>query len=69
MVQKAFPKAEITFKPHLSRQAIVDSWPANVDDSAARKDWAWLPDYNADRSFSEYLIPAIQKRYSKESVH
>ena len=68
VVQRAFPKAEITFNPHLSRQAIVDSWPADVDDTAARKDWAWLPDYNADRAFAEYLIPAIQKRYSKETV-
>ena len=32
----AFPGASVTFAPHLKRQAIVDSWPADVDDSAAR---------------------------------
>jgi nucleoside-diphosphate-sugar epimerase len=64
IVIKAFPKAQITFKPHPSRQAIVDSWPADVDDSAARKDWGWAPEYDKERAFNEYLIPAIKERYS-----
>ncbi len=63
IVQKAFPGSEITFEPHQSRQAIVDSWPAYVDDSAARRDWGWQPDYDQVRSFEEYLIPAIRERY------
>jgi nucleoside-diphosphate-sugar epimerase len=61
----AFPKAEVDFVPHASRQWIVDSWPADVDDSAARQDWGWQPDYNQARAFSEYLIPAIKQRYSE----
>lgn len=63
IVKQAFPKSEITFEPHPSRQAIVDSWPAEVDDSAARRDWNWLPDYDQKRAFDEYLLPAIRKRY------
>ncbi|HQF61233.1 MAG TPA: NAD-dependent epimerase/dehydratase family protein [Anaerolineaceae bacterium] len=63
IVLKAFPKAEITFSPHASRQGIVDSWPGDVDDSAARQDWGWKPDYDQKRSFDEYLIPAIRERY------
>jgi len=59
----AFPQAEINFKIHESRQAIVDSWPIDVDDTPARKDWGWEPDFDMDRSFTEYLIPAIKKRY------
>src|SRR5512139_51739 len=34
-VLRAFPGAEVTWAPHLKRQQIVDSWPADVDDSAA----------------------------------
>jgi len=36
---RAFPQAKITYKIHENRQAIVDSWPVDVNDSPARKDW------------------------------
>ena len=62
-VLKSFPQADITFKPDLKRQAIVDSWPADLDDSAARRDWSWQPEYDVERSFQEYLVPNIVKRY------
>lgn len=64
ITQKAFSKANITFEPHPSRQGIVDSWPADVDDEAARKDWGWSPDYDLHRAFEEYLIPSIRQRYA-----
>jgi len=60
-----FPDADICFSPDLKRQAIVDSWPAGLDDSAARRDWSWLPEYDVDRSFNEYLVPNIRQRYQK----
>jgi len=60
---RAFPKAKINYKVHNSRQAIVDSWPLDVDDTPAREDWSWKPDYDIDRSFTDYLIPAIRNRY------
>jgi len=62
-VLKAFPKAQITFEPDRARAAIVDTWPADVDDTPARRDWNWNPDYDADRAFREYLIPNISRRY------
>ncbi len=62
-VLAAFPQVEITFQPDLKRQAIVDSWPADLDDSHARRDWCWQPDYNLERSFGEYLVPEIRRRY------
>jgi nucleoside-diphosphate-sugar epimerase len=64
VVKQTFPFADITFKPHLSRQAIVDSWPLDIDDSAARNDWGWAPDYGQERAFNEYLMPAISRRYT-----
>lgn len=60
---RAFPQAKITYKIHENRQAIVDSWPVDVDDSPARKDWGWEPEYDMERSFTDYLIPAIRERY------
>ncbi|MCE7860511.1 MAG: epimerase [Chloroflexi bacterium] len=60
---KAFPNAEITFEPNPRRQGIVDSWPEDINDSRARKDWNWKPDYDVDRFFEEYFLPEIRKRY------
>lgn len=60
---EAFPNARITFAPDAQRQGIVDSWPADIDDSAARRDWDWQPDYDIERAFKEYLIPSIRERY------
>jgi nucleoside-diphosphate-sugar epimerase len=63
VVKEAFPSAEITFKPDHRRQGIVDSWPAQLDDSAARRDWEWMPDYDQERAFKDYLIPALTQHY------
>jgi nucleoside-diphosphate-sugar epimerase len=65
IVKSAFPKADINCQPHINRQAIVDSWPEDIDDSAARKDWGWAPDYDQERAFQEYLIPAVIRHYQK----
>ncbi len=65
LVLASFPEAEISFRPDLKRQAIVDSWPADVDDDAARRDWGLAPRYDLERAFSEYLIPRIRERYHR----
>ena len=64
LVLAALPSAEITFAPDLKRQGIVDTWPADVDDSAARTEWGYSPQYDLVRCFSEYLIPTIRQRYT-----
>ena len=63
VVTGAFPEAAITWKVDPKRQGIVDSWPAAVDDSAARRDWGFAPRYDFQRAFDEYLIPGIRARY------
>ena len=62
---QAFPGAKISFEPNPRRQGIVDSWPEDVDDSLARKDWGWEPEYNEDAFFNQYFLPEIRKRYGK----
>lgn len=61
-VSTAFPEATITYKPDARRQSIVDSWPADVDDAAALRDWGFVPKYDFERAFSEYLLPNIVKK-------
>ena len=59
--QAAVERLEIV--ANLKRQQIVDSWPADLNDNDARRDWGWKPEFNIERSFNEYLLPNILKRY------
>ncbi|MFA6954379.1 MAG: NAD-dependent epimerase/dehydratase family protein [Thermoanaerobaculia bacterium] len=65
IVENAFPGAQITTKVDEKRQGIVDSWPADLDDSAARNDWGFMPQYGLEAAFHDYLIPRIRERYRK----
>ena len=69
VVLSAFPDATIDYQVDAKRQGIVDSWPANVDDSAARTDWGFAPRYDFERAFQEYLIPTIRERYRRQPPH
>jgi nucleoside-diphosphate-sugar epimerase len=62
-VVAAFPRAAIGYAVDAKRQGIVDSWPADVDDSAARADWGFNPRYDFERAFHHYLLPTIRERY------
>ncbi len=64
VVNRHFPGAEIAYEPHPARQAIVDSWPEDVVDHAARRDWGWSPCHDLDLAFSEYLVPRILARHT-----
>lgn len=63
IVKGSFPDAEISFAPDVKRQGILDSWPEDIDDSAARKDWGWAPQYSLETAFEQYLVPGVKRRY------
>lgn len=63
MTRKSFPGASITFAPDARRQAIVDSWPSDVDDRRARNDWQFSPQFDLARTFDDYLVPHIRALY------
>jgi nucleoside-diphosphate-sugar epimerase len=65
LVRRAFPGARITFAPDRRRQAIVDSWPEDVDDARARRDFGFRPAYDLGRAFHEYLVPNVRERYAR----
>lgn len=62
-VLKYFPDAKITYEPHEKRRAIAESWPRDMNDAAARRDWKWKPDLGFHKSFSQYLVPGVRRRY------
>mgnify|MGYP001275967974 CR=1 FL=1 len=61
-----FPRAEIGYKMNESRQKIVNTWPENVDDNAAKNDWNWEPDYDFETAFSDYLVPGLTEFYNNQ---
>ena len=66
VLRRNFPAARIEFTPDRRRQAILDSWPEDVDDTRARADWGFRPGYDLDRALGEYLVPNVTRRYARE---
>jgi threonine 3-dehydrogenase len=62
-VRRHFPAAEVSFEPVAAKQRIVDSWPADVDDARARRDWGLTHRHRLAEAFDDYLIPALRRRY------
>jgi len=63
-VRRAFPEASSSYEPDAVRSKIVASWPEDVDDSRARRDWQWAPEYDWDAAFDRYLVPQVKARYA-----
>lgn len=53
-IKNQIPDFEITYDPDF-RQAIADSWPKSIDDSRAREDWGWQPDFDLEATTREML--------------
>lgn len=53
-IQKNIPGFKTLYKPDY-RQAIANSWPQSIDDSVARNDWKWQPDYDLEAMTKDML--------------
>ncbi len=53
-IRQHVPGFEVTYAPD-ERQQIADSWPASIDDTPARTDWTWAPDFDLDAMTQDML--------------
>jgi len=60
-IKKHIPGFKVEYKPDF-RQAIADSWPQSIDDTAARKEWGWKPSYNL-ASMTKDMLEKLGKRH------
>jgi len=60
-IRQEVPDFQISYKPDF-RQSIADSWPASIDDSAARADWGWQPEYDLDKMTKD-MLTHLAERY------
>jgi nucleoside-diphosphate-sugar epimerase len=65
-IKKRIPSFVCDYKPDF-RQAIADSWPASIDDSAARREWGWRPDYDLAR-MTDDMLAALRKRQAEGTL-
>ena len=54
-IKKHIPEFELTYDVDKTKQAIADSWPNSLDDSAAKAEWGWNPEYNLETMTKDML--------------
>lgn len=58
-VQKLFGKLDIVYEPEKLRNEIAKTWPVALDDTCARKDWNWKPQYSKTKELISRMVMDI----------
>lgn len=62
-IKKHIPDLACSYDPDFHQQ-IADSWPRSIDDSAARRDWGWKPDYDLAGMVKD-MLEKLRKRHAE----
>ena len=63
-IKKLYPDFTCTYDPDPVKQAIAESWPQSIDDSAAKNDWGWKPEIDLTK-MTEVMIKGLKKKLGK----
>ncbi len=64
-IRKRYPDFKMKYEIDPVRQAIAESWPDKMDDSCAREEWGWKPEYDMD-AMTDDMIKCLKKKFSIE---
>jgi nucleoside-diphosphate-sugar epimerase len=60
-IREYVPGFEMVYEPDPLRQAIADSWPNSLDDTCAREEWDWRPEFDLDAMTVDMLAQLRRK--------
>jgi nucleoside-diphosphate-sugar epimerase len=66
-IRKHIPTFVCEYAPDF-RQAIADSWPGSLDDSAAREEWDWKPSFDLAEMTSD-MLKVLSKRHAEGTLN
>ncbi len=67
LIRKHLPDFSIDYNPDF-RQAVAASWPESIDDSVARKDWNWSPDWTLEAMVQEMMEEISKKTGNSATI-
>lgn len=63
-IKKYLPGFEMEYQVDPLRQAIAESWPNSLDDTCAREEWGWKPEYDLD-GMTRDMLEKLKERFNK----
>ncbi len=67
-IRRRMPGFELTYEVNPLLQGIAESWPDALDDTTAREEWDWKPEYDLD-AMTDVMLEAISERLGGKSGH
>ena len=63
-IKKYIPDFQMEYEVDPLRQAIAESWPNSLDDTCARQEWGWKPEYDLD-AMTKDMLAKLKERFNK----
>lgn len=63
-IRKYLPEFEMQYQVDPLRQAIAESWPNSLDDTCAREEWGWKPEYDLD-AMTQDILAKLKERFGR----